>query len=346
MELSKKINTKSFSFQVDSKHDWKKVKKNLDKLSDIKGVTDVCLVPSRKIIIVKSDKKIQIQSGMETTKGKLQLLATPRRLKVDQPAPASLVEKLVAEGLSADDFYQFVGNKIIKYAQNAIIKGQIEIKRTKAISLCSSGLEAAHKGLVKHNEQIMTQANIDFARKRKMIDMRESLPKLDGSLTLKFCHRIKGEINTKDPQETTVTIVGKPNDLKTKQKHYWLYSREAGYGKTYTILNEIYKKYSSDVVGDPKNFCGVSENVQFLIFDEYSINKKLNFEDLKSIASQDSSMAKINRKSHGESYKPAEDVQVIILSNFSPYEVYGTYNHKENNRIMDKDNIRTEIFYL
>ena len=332
-----KIACKCICFRVRDDLEWETCMRNIDTLASISGVTDVCAVPYKKMIIVDGVKKIQLANGMDTVRLKLCLSQEPLRVHIERPAPKSLLDKLISEGFEEWDFRQIVGEKIVKYVQNATARGQTEIKRTEAISKCSSGLEAARRGLIKHNEQITTQANIEFAKKRKIVDMRESLPKLDGSLVLKFYHRIEGEINTENPRETTVTICGIPNDLKTKCKHYWIYSKEAGYGKTYTILNEIYKKYSSDVVGDPKNFCGVSENVQFLIFDEYSINKKLNFEDLKSLASQDSSMAKINRKSHGESYKPAEDVQVIILSNYSPYEVYGTYNHKENNRIIDKD---------
>lgn len=44
-----------------------------------------------------------------------------------------------------------------------------------------------------------------------------------------------------------------------------------------------------------------------------------------------------NYKSHGESFSPRSDVQVIILSSTSPYEVYGSWQSKLQRRYMSRE---------
>ena len=58
-------------------------------------------------------------------------------------------------------------------------------------------------------------------------------PKLDGEFELEFAKWIDG---VKQPgTEIGVKIKGLPGDDITKRKHYWIYSMEAGWGKSTTV---------------------------------------------------------------------------------------------------------------
>ena len=66
------------------------------------------------------------------------------------------------------------------------------------------------------------------------------------------------------------------------------------------------------------------------------------------MANGDASGAYLNRKSHGASYKPPVDVQVIILSDYSPYEIYGKWESKLQRRVISEDVLSTitDRFYI
>jgi hypothetical protein len=79
------------------------------------------------------------------------------------------------------------------------------------------------------------------------------------------------------------------------------------------------------------------------VFDEYSRTKRLDLEMLKTLANGDASGAYLNRKSHGGSYIPPADVQVIILSNYSPYEIYAQWDKKTQRHIISEDILSTIV---
>jgi hypothetical protein len=105
----------------------------------------------------------------------------------------------------------------------------------------------------------------------------------------------------------------------------------------------LVKKYSAHIINDIHNAVGVPKNLQWLVFDEYSRTKKLDLEMLKTLANGDASGAYLNRKSHGGSYIPPADVQVIILGNYSPYKIYAQWDKKTQRHIISEDVLSTIV---
>ncbi len=119
---------------------------------------------------------------------------------------------------------------------------------------------------------------------------------------------------------TEITLKFLAGDTTKKKRHYYIYSHASSTGKS-TFLKALEKEYNADRVTDTRNWCQVSEHAQLLLFDEYGPSKKLSFEELKGLCS---GWGGLNRKSYGVSYQPRQDVQVIICSNRSPFEIYAT----------------------
>ncbi len=71
-------------------------------------------------------------------------------------------------------------------------------------------------------------------------------------------------------------------------------------------------------------------------------------EFLKSLTGGTASSTRANCKSYGSSYQPRDDVQIVITSNLSPYEVYGKYDAKTGRRFMSQDIMAQleERFYI
>ena len=77
---------------------------------------------------------------------------------------------------------------------------------------------------------------------------------------------------------------------------------------------------------------GASEKSQWLLFDES--NNLPELEVLKALTSGICTVD-LNRKSHGRSFHPRPDIQIIVCCNKSPYEVYGKWDAKIQRKYMD-----------
>jgi hypothetical protein len=114
----------------------------------------------------------------------------------------------------------------------------------------------------------------------------------------------------------------------------------SNWGKSYN-MDRLLEQYSGAYVPDYKNAVNIPPNVQFLVFDEYSATKAIPLEQLKSLASSNAQSGYLNRKSHGASYKPPKDVQIIVLSNYSPYEVYASWDKKFQRKVISDEILTT-----
>ena len=127
-----------------------------------------------------------------------------------------------------------------------------------------------------------------------------------------------------------VTAVKEP---PVKKKHYYFYS-PAGYGKTLMLSTVFSQMCNVTTVSDPNNFVGARSDAQFLVIDEYGVNKRLTMEGLKSLTSGNPKYSFAgNRKSHGASFVPRNDVQVIILSNHHLFYCMGKGKDREISRV-------------
>jgi hypothetical protein len=112
-----------------------------------------------------------------------------------------------------------------------------------------------------------------------------------------------------------------------KQKHYFFYSKKGGYGKS-TFMANFCKRVNASVIRDMSNLTGVSEDAQFLFIDEYGPRRRFGMDDLKGFTCGTAQGFTGNRKSHGASYKPRTDVQLIILSNKHLFDCMGSLDRK------------------
>lgn len=78
-------------------------------------------------------------------------------------------------------------------------------------------------------------------------------------------------------------------------------------------------------------------DIQFLVFDNYSTKRHLNLSQLRGLADSNATGGYLNRRAHGPSYTPPEDVQVIVLSNQSPYEIYASWDYELRRKVMTPD---------
>lgn len=202
------------------------------------------------------------------------------------------------------------------------------------------------KQLVKHGDIDITDVAAIASARRHLHEedltlQFEDKPDLLGDLVLHFQEYSQGGHPIPDSIKTDVTIVGRPDDIVTKKKHYWIYSCTANYGKSTTIKKELVNVYKAIVVSHASNAMEVPSNAQFLIFDEFGSKKCIHIDDLKRMTGGDASDGCLNRKSYGKSYVPRSCAQIIILGNKSPYEVYSSYDRNLKRNVMSGDDLST-----
>jgi len=96
----------------------------------------------------------------------------------------------------------------------------------------------------------------------------------------------------------------------------------------------------------------VPYNAQILVLDEVGyVHNRLSFENLKALTGGSASAFTGNCKTFGDSFIPRKDVQVIMLSNRPPYDIYGKWNAALGRRIMTREEMdqfhdRFEVFRL
>lgn len=154
-----------------------------------------------------------------------------------------------------------------------------------------------------------------------------SRPDAEGPVPLKFQKFIRNQNNDgcePDPDVApfVVNFIARPGDETTKKKHLYVYSYKPGYGKT-TVANKLVSDYKAIVVTDVNNWMDMPTGAQFCIFDEMEQQKSLPWCLLKKLTSGSCTGFSGNRKNHGASFRfDRKDVQTIIFSNKSPYEVF------------------------
>jgi len=177
---------------------------------------------------------------------------------------------------------------------------------------------------------------------RNVREIRDN-PDLNGPITLTFeKYATDGPDNcpVKSVGEfppTKITIVGRPGQTCIKRKHYAIYSELAGFGKTYH-MERLKEMYNVHIVNDTNNWTTVPSNAQILVLDQVGyVHNRLDFENLKALTSGTGASFSGNCKTYGDSFIPRKDVQVIMLSNRSPYEIYGKWNAALGRRIMTRE---------
>ena len=165
----------------------------------------------------------------------------------------------------------------------------------------------------------------------KLKSRQEINPDLDKEYTITFQHRVNGQL-AHDYPPVAVTIEGQPKASGKKNKHYYIYSHKAGFGKSYEMY-QFAKQFNAALITSTNNWVDVSQETQFLIFEGLGKNNKLDFDQMRSLTGGYGIMSR-NCTNCGSTFKPRQDVQVIITSNRPPYDIYGEWDSNLQRRVM------------
>ena len=315
---------------------------------------DHCLMSYDGDVTLKGHSRLHLNSGMTTLQKKLGLKYEPIHLKEFKPVPDGFLKYKFPNGYVDEKVMRKVGHKFEEAAINALVTKEKNKFRNSHI-LQSSTQNLIRDGTITVDSAKRIEDNKKFIEKlQKETDRNPDLEIGEFYVTL-FQHgkydRVSKQFISLSHKVYKLSINSAKEDKLAKQKHYWIYSDGPNYGKTYN-LKIFAEKYNAEFVSDLNNWMGVPNNVQFLIFDEYGGKRRLlDFNDFRALTSGYSPSVAFNCKSYGESYIPRKDVQVIVLSNSSPYEVYGSFDNKLQRKFTDKDTIdliqeRFEVFKI
>lgn len=298
-----------------------------------KNIDNYFLTHDGYVMMVSEQRKIALHNGVETLRRKLQLQKRPKRVTDMNPLPDSFLLNYFGDGYDESRVKMKFGKRFEDATIENIIFTAATYTKSAAENHCigaKTTKELVEMGVIPY---ISAPAVENAKRILEEMKREEELnPDLNGEYTITFRHYAADEEDTKATPShlypsKTVTIKGLPGAIDVRKKHRYIYSRASGFGKTYSMA-EFTRKYNACFVRDLRNWMGIPKAVQFLIIDEYGPQKKLSFEQLKELTGGNASSFSGNRKSHGYSFSPRDDVQVVILSNKSIYELYGTYNAK------------------
>lgn len=287
--------------------------------------------------------KISLKSGVQTLKDTLCLSHLPTRINHFKNLPDDFLLDLFPNGYDESKIRQAIGDKFEKAFVSSVINRKLEkvwnSRRNNHIFDAKRTTDLLQDGTITAENY----RRVRETKKQVERDLEEENPKpdLDGDYEMTFEQWLADPM-TKIPYKTgtypaqIVRITGRPGDRVTKQKHYYFYSKSPGFGKTCQLML-FAENYNAHFVSDIKNWVDIPAGWQFLIFEEVGFDCKLSFNKMKAFTSGRAGGASGNCKSYGDSYKPREDVQLIMLSNESPFDVYGTWNAKLQRRLMSKD---------
>jgi hypothetical protein len=140
----------------------------------------------------------------------------------------------------------------------------------------------------------------------------QSKPDLKGPLILSFGQKAGPSID--------VTIVGHPDGVLVKKKHYWLYS-SIPCGKSTTIQRDLIDKFNAAWLRNPKN-ANIPASTQFIVLDDATPRHCIPYGQLRGLAGGFADHSCLETRRFPGAFIPRKDAQFIILSRKSPYEVY------------------------
>ena len=285
-------------------------------------------------LLLASNKPINLNSGIDALKKQLGIHGVLTRNTETMPLPDKFVQEFFRNGYDSDRIVRRFGTLFQDTALRSMVNSYIDTQRNKIRNEIITNLST--KQLIEQGTVSIEKAAL-IENNKKLVERinRESKlnPDLDGEYAITFQQWKPSKVDpevfipSNDYPSTDVVIKGKPSNTKVKLKHHYIYSRMPGFGKTYN-MKTFKETYNAHFVSDIKNWISVPAKSQFLIFEEVGLTKTLDFLELKTLTGGSALGFRANCKTHGESFEPREDVQVIMLSNLSIYEVYGTWDAK------------------
>ena len=254
-------------------------------------------------------------------------------------SPSDLWFDMFPSGYDTEKFVRCTGERFERKCVAKLLDQEANkavARKNYAHTMSSTVTELLENGSVTIENAQKIAAAKKFVTQQRAVDSPN--PDLtEAGIEIIFAH-YKSQQPTKKYPETKVQLIGHPNNTLQKKKHYYIYSNKSGFGKTFH-MQKFTREYNAHFIGDLGNWLSVPEHTQFLIIDEISVGNKMEFSKLKQLTSGDVLGFGANMKTFGSSFTPRPDVQLIIIGNMSPFDVYGTWNSKLQRRMMCGDHI-------
>ena len=302
-----------------------------------------------------SSRKFTLNSGLKTLGEMIGVSpdAMERISNDPKPFPEAKIMELFPDGnVNEGRIRHTIGEKFQVSMIRSIVQTSTNSIKYKQILKQKTARDAVESGLIHPAQAASLIQSRNAMKKEAENDEMFKRPCLYGQVTLLFPQRDKSGKIIKGGPVREVIIKGNPTEILVKKKHYYLFSLP-GCGKSTEVRTKILNEYRAAFITDIKNAYDIPEHAQILIIDEYGgsdttlyrqavntlkgSNKYVLDEDvLKGITAGDASGKAINRKSHGGSFVPTADMQLIILSNMSIYEAHAKYSPAEGRRVVNK----------
>jgi len=334
------------------------LKSKVDRFAVSRRLDSVMITNDGKLLFCGNSRKLHLKSGVWTLQKSLGLSRIPIRLDCYDPLPDNFILNYFGDGYDEAKIYHTFGEKFTRVRINFLVQHYAEREYNRMMNrhiLSSDTVKLVEDGTI----SVLKVSRVEQGKKLLQRNMREIChnPDLEGPITL-FFEKWVTDPTVKRPVKMVggfppveVTLVGRPGQTKIKLKHYAIYSKLPGFGKTYQ-LTRLSEQYNIHFVNDPKNWTTVPSSAQFLVFDEVGyFHNRLDFENLKALTGGTTSAFTGNCKMYGDSFTPRDDVQVVMLSNRSPYDIYGRWDATLRRRIMTREEMeqfheRFEVFRL
>ena len=202
-------------------------------------------------------------------------------------------------------------------------------------------LTAIRCGRIEPNQLAPLSRLQEMGQRKDESDAYLDREEISGPIEMVFQQRDSKGVIVPGSQEKRIEFVARPGETgqqdQDKAKHLWLYG-SSNTGKTAAIKAAFLNGNTKTcLISDPRNAMEGDERAQFIIMDEYGYKRRAPLQGLKALTSGDASAGSFNRKSYGRSFTPRPDAQIIIVSNHSPYDVYGTSQGGRPRKISKED---------
>lgn len=281
------------------------LERKVKEMASIRAI-DSCALSDRRELLFCSGKYISFNSGMTTLRNRLCLKHVPERItdnikRVDDIICDSIRNTLDEEHCSF----------VFSFGPH-FEKGYINTLMDK-MNKCKGGKNR------RRGREAIKRVQYGAGRCTKKQD-------LEGTYTM--CFEERGMYATvESPRRKEVVVTGYPHVTENKangRKHMFIYSKRGACGKTDNCIR-FKDEFNAVVLNTIDHLSLVQQDVQFILFDDVTNVNCLDMVQLKNITSGLPTVMKARSRSRTYTFCSREDLQIIMMSNTSPYETFGLH---------------------
>lgn len=310
----------------------------------------------------RENKSINLNSGMKTLANRMQVKSNLDRI-VMRNLPNSFFEGYSEQQLENCKFFGMLTKERIRQMCKTLVgceknRGIVDcLEKEGAVAIMKKGVvHPSQLSAMMHAEDVMKSLSAEEEdRKKDLPATRKIVHTFANGKTIEikiYSNKGTGHAsNTAGANKCSNGGIGSTNEelscdedgltpvrfpLKentVKQKHYFIYSKSSDIGKS-TFLNSMMDNTNATVITDFSNWVGMKAHAQFILADEVSSERRMTLADLKTLTGGDASHFAGRRKSHGASFVPRPDAQVIFFSNHHLFDVHGRWSSKHGRRLI------------